>query len=307
MIIAAAGVTSRKYRLYVPDNVTDKVAKSWVSRREASIADYRVEKDVCPTLLRGHDAVHYLFPLADSDCAYFDVLAMAPRSLTHLGWAVDMVAGNASLITDQEAARLSSERWLPNDEGVGTPLRVPVQGTLGNLIDKHTAFLSRIERDAQGNELYKPVPPLTAYRVVHYRRPTDARPPSFAAFSLSKPDGTGYRAFDPVRKTMVVAGMMRHTANDQSVIRALGWKPDAEAGFVHGHGELRGDNHMPVQGPRLAYVPLPSIEARGSGRASVVGRNTASADHGCWRKRKLSVATDWTVVICGYTHRRTYQ
>ena len=97
-IVAAAGVRSDvKYRLYVPDNVADKVAKSWSGGREASIADYRTEKDVRPTHLLG-DAVHYLFPLAESDPEFEthrSTLPTAARSITHLGWGVDMVAGNA--------------------------------------------------------------------------------------------------------------------------------------------------------------------------------------------------------------------
>ena len=95
-IVAAVGVRSAvKYRLYVPDNVADKVAKSWSAGREGSIADYRTEKDVRPTHLKG-EAVHYLFPLADGGCPHLDVLAAAARSITHLGWGVDMVAANAA-------------------------------------------------------------------------------------------------------------------------------------------------------------------------------------------------------------------
>ena len=45
VIIAPFGVTAEnKYRIYVPNNVTDKVAKSWNSGHDASIADYRSEK-----------------------------------------------------------------------------------------------------------------------------------------------------------------------------------------------------------------------------------------------------------------------
>src|SRR5207245_2953628 len=97
-IIAATGVRSdMKYRLYVPDNVADKVARSWVGGREGSIADYRTEKDVRPMHLKG-EAVHYLFPLTEGVCPHFDVLAGAARSITHLGWGVDMVAADAAVI-----------------------------------------------------------------------------------------------------------------------------------------------------------------------------------------------------------------
>src|SRR5262249_58024027 len=53
-IHAASGFPSDvKYRLYVPDNVADQVAKLWSKGREGSIADYRTEKDVRPTHLLG--------------------------------------------------------------------------------------------------------------------------------------------------------------------------------------------------------------------------------------------------------------
>ena len=38
------------YRLYVPDNIGDGVPKSWSAGRDGTIADYRTEKDVRPTL-----------------------------------------------------------------------------------------------------------------------------------------------------------------------------------------------------------------------------------------------------------------
>ncbi len=68
-LVAAVGQRSRTtYRLYVPDNVGDKVAGSWSRGGAASIADYRTEKDVCPThLVCGGDAVHYLWALDDKD------------------------------------------------------------------------------------------------------------------------------------------------------------------------------------------------------------------------------------------------
>lgn len=54
-IIVAPEATraDQPYRLYVPDNVTDRVAASWSRGRDASIADYRAEKDVYPMRLSG--------------------------------------------------------------------------------------------------------------------------------------------------------------------------------------------------------------------------------------------------------------
>src|SRR5262249_46786113 len=52
---------------------------------------------------------------------------------------------------------------------------------------------------------------------------------------------------------------------------ALGWSPQKQAAFILGHGENVGESHVPVKGPRLAFIPLPSIESRGGGHAQVVG------------------------------------
>ena len=56
----------------------------------------------------------------------------------------------------------------------------------------------------------------------------------------------------------------------RKIALSLGWSPEKVAGFILGHGEPLGKPHSPVVGPRLAYIPVPSIESRGSGRAEVV-------------------------------------
>jgi len=267
-ITAATGIpTDVKYRLYVPDNVADKVARSWSAGREGSIADYRAEKDVRPVTLLD-DAVHYLWQLDDSDLSECDrllpTLRTAARSITHLGWGIDMVAGDARMISDEEAAQLSGERWLPGTDG--RSLRIPVPGTLDALVRKHEQFLNRLSDDG-----FRPVPPLTTFRSVAYRRTTDVATPNFAAFQLLKLDGSGYRSFDTVRKTMVVAAMLRHAASDKRIQRAIGFESNDAAGFLHGHAEARGTAHIAVTGPRLAFMPLPSIEFRGIDRGWTVG------------------------------------
>src|SRR5258708_1235587 len=108
----SATPTHNPYLLYIPNNTTDLAVPAW-RKGDTGKAVKREQKDVRPTHLRGGDAVHYLFSLADGACPHFDLLAAATRSITHLGWGVDMVAGNASLITDAEAAQLPGERWLP--------------------------------------------------------------------------------------------------------------------------------------------------------------------------------------------------
>src|SRR3954451_21123742 len=57
--------------------------------------------------------------------------------------------------------RLEGERWFPTTLA-GTPLRVPIPGTLEALMIKHQAFLNRLGPDG-----FRPVPPLTAFGVTH--------------------------------------------------------------------------------------------------------------------------------------------
>ena len=143
---------------------------------------------------------------------------------------------------------------------------MPIEGTLNALIDKHHAFLNRI-----GPEGFQPIPPLSTFAAVGYRRATEPPRISYAAFSLLKPDASGFRIFDPARNGIAVAAMMRHAASADDIAAAVGWSREKVAAFVLGHGEPRGELHVPARGPRLAFVPVPTIEHRGKDRAEVVG------------------------------------
>jgi CRISPR-associated protein Csb2 len=271
LIVAPRAEPSRvKYRLYVPDNVADKVAGSWSRGGEASIADYRTEKDVRPTHVPdGAGDLHYLWPCSGSQdeiSRHTDVLLGAARSIAHLGWGVDMVAGNACVLTDAELSKLVGERWQPTVADTETALRVPVAGTLSALMDKHEAFLNRLHSGG-----FQPVPPLALFDAVGYRRSNDSPQPDFAAFSLLRNDASGFRIFDTARGGITVAAMLRHAASSPEIVGALGWPSEKVAGFVLGHGEPCGESHQPVNGPRLAFIPLPSIEHRGKERAEVIG------------------------------------
>src|SRR5207245_2787548 len=114
-----------------------------------------------PTWLRGGETVHYLFPLADGHCPHLEVLSAAARRITHFGWGVDMVVGNATVLSEEEVARMPGECWRPVEDVSADGLRVPIDGTLNDLASKHNAFLNRLSDDG-----FVPVPPLTAYTVV---------------------------------------------------------------------------------------------------------------------------------------------
>lgn len=259
-IVAAVGKpASAAYRLYVPNNAADLVAAAWSrGNTDASVAEHRVEKDVRPTRLIGGDSVHYLWDLPESVpdevAGYLETLAAAARSVTHLGWGVDIVAANAKVVSADETTKLHGQVWRPGSMG-GTPLRTPITGTLAALVHRHGRFLARLAAEA-----FQPVPPLSAFRVVGYRRATDPLARPFVAFKLLHPEHDRFAYFSATAANCVAA-MTRHAAADAAKHQPREWV----VSYVHGH-RTAGDDMK----PRFSYLPLPSIEPRGE-RAHVVG------------------------------------
>ncbi len=250
-VVAGQGVRSTTpYRLYVPDNVGDKVANSWRIGNEADIASYRTEKDVRVTHLTD-EAVRFLFRLPPdaAECdMHFNTLRTAARSITHLGWGVDMVVGDAELLDEDETRRLEGERWDPSPDGSGTPLRVPVAGTLDALIRRHESFLHRLS-----DEGFRPVPPLTVFKSVAFRRETDPVVRPHVIFQLVAPDGRPFAY--PQSKLIHIHGMVRHLAIEaMQRSRPPGTDDDWVESYVRGKMKPSEVHHR-----QFSYIPLPSI------------------------------------------------
>ncbi len=293
VIAPVASLAMARRRHYVPDNVGDKVAKSWARGGADDLSGYRTEKDAWPMNLSG-EAVHYLFEIRDDDtelAKHKETLATAARAITHLGWGIDHVVGNARTLEENEVDALQGVRWSPA-ASAGEGLRTPKQGTLDDLMAKHHAFLNRLQRDPRGNESFLPVPPLSKFRVIPYRRESDLEGLPFVAFQILKPDLEGYRVFDTPRRCSDVARWVRHAAGQV----CQGWRfQDAVEAFVHGHN----GPDQPIRGPaadrRFMYLPLPSIERRGE-RGNHVGairRVLIAAPPGCadqidWVRKRLA-------------------
>jgi CRISPR-associated protein Csb2 len=197
-----------------------------------------------------------------------------------------MVAGNASVISEEESAALPGERWRSTEEGSADGYRVPTKGTLNALLKRHEAFLNRLGPDG-----FNPVPPLTAFRVVGYRRATDPIRRQFAPFSILKPDASGWRSFDAARWTRDVAGMMRHAVAEAA--RRHGWSGEQINVFVHGKTP---DGERPASGEkspdRFLYLPMPTINYR-LGRVESTRRVLVAAPAHCqeeiaWVRRALA-------------------
>jgi CRISPR-associated protein Csb2 len=258
-------------RTYVPNNAADLVAAAWArGSADADIADHRVEKDVRPVRLVDGDAIHYVWDLPDGLPGGSNrTLADVARGITHLGWGIDQAVADLRLL--DEAPAVSGHVWRPAAAG-GTPLRVPVPGTLSALIARHGAFLRRVRAAAEG-PTFEPVPPLAAYAAVAYRCATAGDGPApgrpFAAFRLVSADPDGRNPAFRAAEGHVVAAMTRHAAGDMA--ERTHCPPEWIKSVVHGHGD--GDRKQlvgPPEARRFSYLPLPTIEHRGeSGR--VVG------------------------------------
>ena len=279
------------YVTAVPNNAMDLVARAWSRGNDSNAGDanpakHRALKPIRSVRLPEANAVHYLYALPDGGCPHLDVLRAAARSVTHLGWGVDMVAGDAAVVTGADADALEGERWRPAASG-GQRLRVPRAGTLADLTRKHADFLGRVSGDR-----FQPVPPLIAFDTVAYARATDLPARPWAAFSILRPDASGNRALHAARRTRDVAAWVRHAAGSV----CAGWPfPDPVASYVHGHDPA--DDAKPLRGPaadrRCAYLPLPTL-ARGHGidRVEAVRRVLVAGPPGGegqvrWLERRL--------------------
>ncbi|MCS6866127.1 MAG: type I-U CRISPR-associated protein Csb2 [Gemmataceae bacterium] len=263
-IVAASGtVSSAPYQLYVPDNTADLLVPQF-KKGIVDAAVKRTEKIVRPTHLAG-DAVHYLYPLPAEGCSHFEVLKAAARSITHLGWGIDMVAADAVLLAARDADQLPGHRWYEVPHG-GLPLRVPRSGTLDALMHKHAAFLERMSTD-----VFRPVPPLTYFEVACYYSPTvgggaPPRPP-LAAFEIQRtlddrernPSRSRFRPFHHVHRVASVAGMVRHAC--ASVAEQMGYNRLWIDQHILGHGDDK--NGQATTNERLMFLPLPSITPQG--------------------------------------------
>jgi CRISPR-associated protein Csb2 len=250
VILALPEVRLKPYRLAVPNNDMDTVARDWAAGRTADAAKLRTMKTVAPRLAGGNGPhVCYLWALDDGEDA--EAIAVFVRSLSHclyaFGWGVDMACADAELCP--EARKRGYEEWVPS-RSRGKQLPVPVPGFLDDLEATYHRFTERartMDTDTRP----------TVYRLQQYERRGAAACP-YAVFGLRTAGGTSMlsKRWD---EAMEVAGWLRHAS-----AQALEGEVDlAEiAGFVLGHGPEGSDASF-----RLSYVALPSI-----GHANADGR-----------------------------------
>lgn len=268
------------YKAFVPNNEADLVAASWArgvyfdnKNHPVDISGYRSEKFIRSTLLESNGALpcaQYLWELGVGVTipAYAELM-VAVRAISQFGWGIDLVVADVAILPDNEVGQLIGEWWVPSEALGGQSLRVPTGGTMAGLKDRHAAFLKRISLHSN---VFNPVPPLAQFAVATYRRASDMSRPPYAVFAVRKPDDSGFVAFSPTRRALHLSGMMRCVVGRADFAASLGWDATKVASFVMGHGEARGEgDHQPVDGNRLVFIPLPSIEPRGAAKGNCVG------------------------------------
>ena len=262
-ILAPVAKTGEPYRLSVPNNAMDLVAKAWAKGNydgsgDANPATHRTMKTVRPTHMVGGDQVRYLWQLPDpfspKDRQHAEAIRLAVRGIVALGWGIDLVVGNGELLpTDatDDSAENSWERWQPAPGDYGAALRAPTSGTLDALMRRHASFQNRIT-DAG----FVPVPPLSTFATVGYRRATDPVTRPFAAFALRRLDDPSQWQASRQERTICLAGMLRHVAWETA--KADPERTDWAEQFVAGHGPRDRKESF----PRFSYLPLPTIGPR---------------------------------------------
>jgi CRISPR-associated protein Csb2 len=262
IIIAPQAKPGQAITQFVPNNDSDKKfdRQKRLTAKHIQPTLFLLEPDQKPE-------VNYAWPLNGvKGCPVMEI-EKAARSLTTLGWGIDMAFGYARLVAEAELETLKGVRWYPRhrDYPFKYTLRVPTYDALGectlrDLRHCHSTFINRIEH---GKPLKTVDKPKVFDRVLYTstERP-QSRP--YAIFKLvdENEDTVSY----PQAKLIHIAGMVKHLA-----IELMKKYPPRDLRgnsheqwvkqYVAGHFTDNRDPDAPPH-PRFSYVPLPSIGHR---------------------------------------------
>jgi CRISPR-associated protein Csb2 len=263
LVAPNATVSTIGHRAYVPHNQADLVAMARYRGGDESqkafrelVGECRTDKDHRPMRIEfvGDDlpTLHYLYRLADTNAdphVLLESLRPSVRSIYSLGWGIDQVVADVTLIDDALTSTLVGQHYSPSARG-GRPLRTPRQGSLDALHSRHDRFLNRLT----GSD-WTPVPPLTAMDVVRYRQADEPLSRPHILFRLL--DDNRETARYPHAKLVHIAGMVQHLAIEalrgkapRGVVKRDEWLNR----FVRGKGDNAETPHE-----KISFIPLPSI------------------------------------------------
>ena len=243
-ILAVPAAETRPYRLAVPNNDMDYIAREWSAGREANPAELRTMKLVRPRLVDAAPPhVRYLWEVNGTDPAPPPLAAASVLShcMHTLGWGIDMSFAGAELLSGPPPEG-GYEMWAPSHPP-GAQLAVPVPGFLSDLDATYARFAARAAGAGVDTDTRPGV-----YRLQCYARAGERRAP-YVAFGLDVP-GKRYPGWSAA---MIVAAWLRHAA--AVALRQEGVQDEASINsYVLGHAPEGAD-----AGRRISFVPLPSI------------------------------------------------
>jgi CRISPR-associated protein Csb2 len=208
-----------------------------------------------PTLMLDRPEIRYLWPVPE-DCPQAHEAAQAARYLTCLGWGSDMAYADGELVDDGQLGNFNGVRWIPRPEALDDAglLRVPVEGTMADLLRAHKSALNRIEH---GNKPLRAVDRPQVFDHVFYASAEHPTGRPCVVFALRTTDDEYYRY--PHAKLVHIAGMTRSAAikvmdayapEDLKIEDVAAWVES----FVAGHRPEGAAVHK-----QFSYIPLPSI------------------------------------------------
>jgi CRISPR-associated protein Csb2 len=242
--------TGMAYRIAVPNNDFDVVAREWAAGRSADPAKIRTLKLITPRLME-EQAPHVLYEwkIDEGAAENAKLLLPAAHSLYSLGWGVDMAYADCGV----NALRRFGDwnEWIPFASG-RQQLKVPVEGFLDDLRATYARLVKRTSGKGVDTDTR-----ISVYGLQPYARCTASTQP-FTAFTLRTLDGES--AFSrPWTNAMEIAAAMRHAAGIALRGETI---PDDLSAYVFGHSEngVAADH-------RLSYLPLPTLHKdHGDGR-----------------------------------------
>lgn len=228
------------YRIAVPNNDLDVVAREWVKGKDADPAVLKTMKPLRPKRLDATGPhVQYVWHVDSTEAnSIVDSLRVAVHCLHTFGWGIDMAYAD---VTDK--ARPSATLYEPGTTG-RTRLATPIEGTLADLHSSYERFTKRTSKRGVDTHT-RPTRFGDQPYVV-----TGELPVPVTRFVLLKPDDDDNFTPPAWHNCMKVAGWLRHAAAQH-----LG--REFEAAFIQEY--VQGHTQADEKSRRVSYVPLPSI------------------------------------------------
>jgi len=216
---------------YLPSGGED-VFRKYYEKREPTIS-----------FLHGNRTLYYLWPILDNEEEKAKIICKLARKIIYLGWGTDMVIGNGSLLSEEEAKKLAGIRWVPHPRGEER-LKVPCTGFLR---DVEECFRKKWE-EHRGQITLHPAPGWAMYTCEGEIVGPSLSYVGFELIDPNDPDQESTKAFSPERWGEIV-GWLRHAVAE--ALRKEGSKSDEWIRQkVLGH---------PENSPHFHFCPVPSV------------------------------------------------